>query len=154
MKIRKILGIALIGVLLLSGYIIALEYQQESKPIFRDRQTFTTQINTERALRDLPAVKNDTSLEELAEAKCTDMVERHYTAHVDPDGHYLWDSAPKGYKYGENLAGGFYSSEATVKNWIASPSHLANIVDPAFKLVGHATCFDGKQYLNVEVFRS
>ena len=150
---RFVIGVVLLIVVAFTGLMVS-EYQQESKPVFNNASDFTTAINTERAKRDLEPVTDNKELVFIAEAKCSDMVTRHYTAHQDPDGNYIWDKAPQGFKYGENLAGGFYNSYETVQHWIASPEHLANIVDPAFTQIGHATCYDGKQFLVVQVFKS
>lgn len=48
--------------------------------------------------------------------------------HTRPDGS-AWYTADDEHFYGENLAEGFTgNAEAVVKAWIASPTHLANIV--------------------------
>lgn len=151
---RKIFGIALIGTLLLFVYTMVAEYHQESTPVFRGANDFTTAVNTVRAGRDLEPVFDSAELSKLADRKCFDMVQRHYIGHVDPDGKMIWDYAPHGYKYGENLAGSYLSSYDVVQAWEKSPEHLENIIDPQFHSVGHATCYDGKQYLVVEVFKS
>lgn len=154
-KIRKIVIVVFALILLWVGFIIYSEYRQESKqPEFSGTSDFTALINAERSKRSLPTLVDSQELRTVAERKCNDMATRHYNAHKDPDGKFIWDYTPQGFKYGENLAGGFYSSNEVVRHWIASPEHLENIVDPMFKEVGHFTCLDGKQYLNVEVFKS
>lgn len=154
-KTTKIVMLVLVLISLWIGFIIYSEYKQESKqPAFSGISDFTALINAERTKRSLPILVDSQELQRVAERKCNDMVSRHYNAHKDPDGKFIWDYTPQGFKYGENLAGGFYSSNEVVRHWIASPEHLENIVDPMFKEVGHYTCTDGKQYLNVEVFKS
>lgn len=154
-KTKKIVIVVFALILLWLGFIIYSEYSQESKqPVFNSSPDFTALINIERTKRNLSTLIDSQELQRVAERKCNDMVSRHYNAHQDPDGKFIWDYTPHGFKYGENLAGGFYSSSATVSHWVASPEHLENIIDPMFKEVGHYTCFDSKQYLNVEVFKS
>ena len=150
----KYLKLFAVIVLIFTIGIIYSEYKQETTNVFKGGDDFTAHVNNERAIRDLEPVKDSAELKYIAEAKCADMVKRAYTAHKDPDGKFIWDKAPQGYKYGENLAGGYDNSYETMQNWIASPEHLANIIDPAFDEVGHATCYNGTEYLNVQVFRS
>ena len=37
---------------------------------------------------------------------------------------------------GENLSHDFYSEEGVIKNWLESPGHRENILDPGFKEIG------------------
>jgi hypothetical protein len=86
-----------------------------------------------------PLVLNS-KLNEAAQAKADDMVNRNYWSHNTPDGKEPWvffDNA--GYKYfkaGENLAYGFSTSSATVRGWMNSPTHRDNLLDPDFTEVG------------------
>lgn len=129
------------------------EYTQEST-FTGDSRDFAMRINGTRYTSGIPVLKMSTALDTVAQRKCNDMVTRKYNAHKDPDGKYIWDYAPQGYKYGENLAGGFKNSDDVIDHWLASPEHLENIVDPVFTEVGHATCKAGNQWLVVEVFKS
>ena len=45
---------------------------------------------------------------------------------------YIWRAV------GENVAGGLDSSEEVVSGWLKSPSHCANIMEPAFTEIGAA----------------
>jgi len=154
-KTKKIVIVVFALILLWLGFIIYSEYKQESKqPVFNSTPDFTTLINIERTKRNLPTLIDSQELQRVAERKCNDMVSRHYNAHQDPDGKFIWDYPPHGFKYGENLAGGFYPINETGRHTAAYPEQFENIIDPMFKEVGHYTCFDGKQYLNVEVFKS
>lgn len=150
----KIVKYAVVIMLIFTVGIIYSEYRQESLNVYKGADDFTTAVNTHRASYDLEPLTDSKDLKLIAEQKCNDMVSRDYYDHKNPDGKYIWDLAPQGYKYGENLAGGFDSSYETMQKWIASPTHNANMVDPAFKYVGHATCLDGEQWLNVQIFRS
>lgn len=149
---KYIIGIVLLLAISFTGLMVS-EYKQESRQ-FEGIADFTTAVNNTRASYDLEPVINNAELEQIAMRKCKDMATRHYQSHVDPDGKKIWDYAPQGYKYGENLAGNYYNSYEVMQAWVKSPSHLENIVDPAFTQVGHAVCTDGKQYLVVQVFKS
>jgi len=155
-KKKRLILIPLGLILLWFVFIIYSEYRQETKqpPEFKGASDFTTATNAERSKRNLVILEDSTELSAIAERKCKDMATRQYQAHQDPDGKYIWDYAPKGFKYGENLAGSYYSSNEVMQSWINSPTHLENIVDPMFKEIGHAVCTDGKQYLVVQVFKS
>lgn len=144
---KRLIALVIAVIIFTGGY--SLLHRQ---PVFMDQSNFTADINTIRAGYDLEPVRDDPTLIYVAEAKCSDMVERNYTGHQDPEGDYVWKGLEPNHKYGENLAGGYLSSYETVRHWVASPEHLSNIVDPVFTKVGHATCYNGKQYLNVEVF--
>lgn len=150
---KKVIGAIIAGILILFVLLMVSEYRQESRT-FIGEQSFTAQINTERAKRGLDPVVDNDELIKLANYKCNDLITRNYYAHRDPDGKMIWDFAPEGFKYGENLATSYFDSTAVVQAWVASPKHLENIVDPMFTQIGHATCYDGKQFIVVEVFKS
>lgn len=144
---------------LIAGIVICLLaltfiLTRQTTPEFKGFTDFTTQINSVRAGYDLNGLRDDPVLIFVAEAKCIDMVERNYTSHQDPKGDYVWKDLEPNHKYGENLAGGYYSSYETVQAWVASPTHLENIVDPVFTRIGHANCYNGQEYLTVQVFSS
>lgn len=150
----KTIKILLVIIFIFTVGIIYSEYQQERTHVFKGADDFTTAVNTERAQRDLEPVTDSDELKAIATQKCNDMIEREYVGHQDPNGKYIWDKAPTGYKYGENLAGNYDNSYDTMQNWVASPEHYENIIDPAFTKVGHATCYTGKDFLIVQIFRS
>lgn len=79
-------------------------------------------------------------LNAAAQAKAEDMAARGYFSHVGPDGEEPWvwlERAGYDYMYaGENLAVRFEDSKDVVDAWMASPTHRANIVKPAYQEVG------------------
>gem|GEM_PF-4821615 len=83
-------------------------------------------------------------LDKSAELKCKDMVALDYWAHDAPDGSEPWvffNLVEYTYsKAGENLAYGFSSAKSTVLGWENSPTHKANMHDPAFTDVGYSMC--------------
>ena len=48
-------------------------------------------VNNQRSQRNLVTLNTDSRLSSAAQSKADDMQARHYFAHVDPDGHYIWD---------------------------------------------------------------
>jgi len=102
-------------------------------------------INQERARHgELPLQLNG-QLEQAAEGHSQEMVAQDYFAHIAPDGltplvrvrdtGYI-PSSEDGYTIGENIAWGtleYSTPEAIVKAWIASPEHLANILEGNYR---------------------
>lgn len=69
-----------------------------------------------------------------------DMAEKSYFSHVSPEGRRLsYFLKTAGYAYreaGENLAMGFSDAQSAMQGWLKSPTHYANVVDPAFSEIG------------------
>ncbi len=105
-------------------------------------------INRERAQNGIAPLKADAQLEEAAEGHCSELIEDDYFAHVSPSGETPVDrirdtgyipSPDDGYVIGENLAWGTYelsTPKAIVAAWIASPEHLANILEAEYVETG------------------
>jgi len=90
-------------------------------------------INVKRSENGVkPALTNSKALNASAQLKANDMVKSNYWAHNDPEGNEPWRFFHAvGYKYksaGENLAKCYYTPEAVVDAWFASPEHRANIL--------------------------
>lgn len=105
-------------------------------------------INTERAQNGREPLQPDPRLEAAAESHGKEMLAVDYFAHVAPSGEtpvervratgYIPNSEV-GYVIGENLAWGtltLSTPEAIVKAWIASPEHLANILEAKYQQTG------------------
>jgi uncharacterized protein YkwD len=105
-------------------------------------------INTERAEHGEEPLQSDSRLVAAAESHGKEMLAVDYFDHVSPSGvtpvarvreaGYL-PSSEVGYVVGENLAWGTLSlstPEAIVKAWIASPEHLANILEARYRDTG------------------
>jgi uncharacterized protein YkwD len=101
-------------------------------------------VNRERKSHGESALQPSERLERAAQAHTEDMVSENYFEHVSPHGDtplsriratgYI-ASDRVGYVIGENIAWGtldLATPGATVKAWIASPEHLANILDARF----------------------
>jgi uncharacterized protein YkwD len=93
-------------------------------------------LNYERALADLPALREDRRLDRAAQGWTARMVATRqfdhgsdFAARISAAG-YTWSSA------GENLASGFETPREVVAAWMASAPHCRNILDPNFSAVG------------------
>lgn len=105
-------------------------------------------INTERAQNGREPLQPDPHLEAAAESHGKEMLALDYFAHIAPSGETPVDrvrdsgyipNSGVGYVIGENLAWGtltLSTPEAIVKAWIASPEHLANILEAKYQQTG------------------
>jgi uncharacterized protein YkwD len=101
-------------------------------------------VNTVREAHGLRPLRLSAQLERAAQAHTDDMVRRGYFEHDAPSGSTPLDrirasgyipSARDGYAIGENIAWGttkLATPKAIVDAWIASPEHLANMLNPHF----------------------
>ena len=98
-------------------------------------------IRTSKGLGTLRAKK---ALRVAASRHAADMVRRGYFSHVSPDGHDLAYRLRRA-KFrlngaaGENIASGtedLASAAGTLVAWMNSPPHRANLLEPAFTMVG------------------
>jgi uncharacterized protein YkwD len=105
-------------------------------------------INTERAQHGEEPLVTNRALEAAAESHGREMLAVNYFEHVSPSGVTPVDrvrdtgyfpNSEVGYVVGENLAWGTLSlstPETIVKAWIASPEHLANILEAKYRDTG------------------
>ena len=121
-----------------------------------ERRAFE-QTNAARVKRGLPPFVWDSALCRMARTHSEQMSRRGFFSHVTPEGSRLKDRVRSvGILHftvvGENIAynlgyddpGGF-----AVENWMRSPAHRANILDPGFQsmAVGSFVAADGSVYL-------
>lgn len=105
-------------------------------------------VNRERAQNGEAPLRLSQRLQDAAEGHSAEIVTQDYFAHVSPGGEtpvervrqtgYI-PSPLDGYVIGENLAWGTYglaTPQAIVSAWIASPEHLANILEAKYKETG------------------
>ena len=100
-------------------------------------------INKERTSRAIPALVTSQKLITAAAGKTSDMFNRGYFNHVDPDGRYVWPLVEAaGYvpyrMLGENLAIDFSTEDGIVRAWINSPTHRDNLLRDQFEDQGLA----------------
>ena len=105
-------------------------------------------VNRERAKRGARRLRTSAALRASAQAYAADMDQRDFFAHVSPggagllervrrDGRYL--RGVRRFRVGENLAWGSgerATPRETVKAWMASPGHRANLLDRRFRETG------------------
>lgn len=101
---------------------------------------FTNKIRIE---NNLPPLKENEKLNQMAELKIKDMFENQYFSHQlanKKDISYLAEKIDYQYiKIGENLAKGFFQDdEELVLAWFNSPGHRANILNSKYKEIGVA----------------
>jgi uncharacterized protein YkwD len=76
------------------------------------------------------------------------MAHGNYFAHRDPDGRSVADRAKgagyRGRKFAENIAAGQGSPNQAMQDWLASPGHCANLMNPMFTQVGAASASDSR----------
>jgi hypothetical protein len=106
-------------------------------------------VNAERAKARLAPLRLNDTLNQVADFYACRLIEGDFFSHVDPyDGSTVDARAAHfGYpflKIGENLAAGQQSVEQVVAEWMNSPGHRANLLDPAFVEIGMAVKVGGK----------
>ncbi len=105
-------------------------------------------VNQVRAQHGVAPLTLSSDLDTAAEEHSRELVEADYFAHVAPDGEtpvqrirdtgYI-PGPSDGYVIGENLAWGTYglaTPGAIVAAWVASPGHLANILESQYRETG------------------
>jgi uncharacterized protein YkwD len=125
------------SVLLLFLFILLMPSAVSSEEATITPESVIQMTNQERAARGLPALTVSESLTRAAEAKAKDMLRREYFAHAQWEGFirragYFYCSA------GENL--GLNQTEAgeLVGEWMASPTHRANLLKSRYREIGVA----------------
>jgi uncharacterized protein YkwD len=126
------------------------ELQPEPANVALVRAAVLCLINQERAEHSEGPLKLNRDLQLAAEEHDQELVSADYFAHVSPDGTtpvqritatgYI-PGPSVGYVVGENLAWGtlgLATPQAIVSAWIASPGHLANILESQYADTGIA----------------
>lgn len=124
------------------------ELTPEAGNIDAVREAVLCLVNQERAQNGKVPLKVSGQLEQAAEGHCTELIADDYFAHVSPSGETPVDRIREtgyipgpsvGYAIGENLAWGtldLSTPSAIVAAWIASPGHLANILESQYTETG------------------
>jgi uncharacterized protein YkwD len=116
-----------------------------SMPAYGD--TTLCLLNAQRSAGGVPALTRNPALDAAAVAYSQRMVAASFFSHVAPDGTHLVDRLnasryiprDRVWVVGENLAwgtGGLSTADDLMAQWMASPSHRANILRPDFRDVG------------------
>jgi uncharacterized protein YkwD len=103
-------------------------------------------INRIRVDHDLAPLTMSSGLSQAAQAHSFDMVARGYFGHSSANGTPFWKRIQAYYpigpyhswSVGENLlwSPGTIGAGAALAEWMASPEHRANILDPGYRQVG------------------
>ncbi|ALO11283.1 hypothetical protein AQF52_5689 [Streptomyces venezuelae] len=96
-------------------------------------------VNVERAKVGCTPVRSDAQLAALAGAFSTDMAQRGFFDHTDPDGDTPWARAEQAGVTGlggENIARGQADAAAVMESWMNSDGHRANIMNCDFTTLG------------------
>jgi uncharacterized protein YkwD len=105
-------------------------------------------VNAERTQRGLVALTANPQLGKAAQKYSLEMVRESFFDHVSPGGSTLLSRVRRGtgylrgarsYSLGENIAwgsGDFATPQETVKGWMESAGHRANILNRRFRHVG------------------
>ena len=111
-----------------------------------------TRVNNEREQEGLQPLSWCPSLARAAAGHSFDMAERQYFEHMSPDGLEVSDRVEaEGYVYrtiGENIAVGQGSVREVMDDWMDSPGHRRNLLDPEFEHFGlgtHTGPYEGRQ---------
>lgn len=96
--------------------------------------------NQERVSRGLSPLAINPTLNNVAEQHSQDMVVQNYFSHQGKDGSLPWNRMQaQGYAYSraaENIAFGQTTPQQVVTDWMNSPGHQKNILDPNLKEIG------------------
>ncbi len=135
--------------------------ERESASVLTNSGVFTwTNVDRIKAA-ELPSLKPNYQLDQVAKARLDDMFKNQYFEHNSPTGESASAEALK-VKYGyvligENIAlGNFESDQKLVEAWMLSPGHRANILNSKYSELGVAVgrgLFDGRnQWIGVQIF--
>jgi uncharacterized protein YkwD len=95
-----------------------------------------------------PPLRLSPLLERAALTHAQDMMRHGRLEHIGSDGSQPPDRATRvGYRWrvvGENIATGAPDVDTVVADWLASPGHCENIMNPRFKEMGTAYVADGE----------
>ncbi|MEW2545628.1 CAP domain-containing protein [Streptomyces sp. NPDC047002] len=96
-------------------------------------------VNQERAKAGCSPLRDDSSLDSLAQDFSDDMAARGFFDHTDPDGRTPWDRADAAGVQklgGENIARGQSDAQAVMDAWMNSEGHRANILNCDYTRLG------------------
>ncbi|WP_329455434.1 CAP domain-containing protein [Streptomyces sp. NBC_01497] len=98
-----------------------------------------TLVNQERSKAGCSPLKDDSSLDSLAQNFSDEMAARDFFDHTDPDGKTPWDRADAAGVQnlgGENIARGQADPQAVMDAWMNSEGHRANILNCDYTRLG------------------
>lgn len=109
-------------------------------PVAFSNEQVIAEINAQRRKAGLAALAQNELLARAALLHSADMAARDYLAHDVPGGPTFVERVSTiGYPYreiAENAARGYATPQELVSAWMASPSHRATILNPAYRDIG------------------
>lgn len=110
------------------------EFDLKGRAYYDEARKVLDLVNELRANVGVEPLELNLILEDLALVRAAE-TSIHWD-HRRPDGTYL--SETNSAVAGENIAGGLANARSVFDNWLKSPGHYANMVDPAYKSIGIA----------------
>ena len=118
--------------------------QQNNQPIIIARSSFDSELlrltNAERRKVGLQPLRYSATLGRVAQSHAKDMIKNNYFDHTGLNGSQPSDRAKSaGYSYsyvGENIAAGNKTPAETIRQWMNSPGHRANILNRNYTEIG------------------
>lgn len=137
---RAVRNAACLVALLATGSAVAAD----DGPAARETHLLA-EINRVRADHGLAALSRDARLARAARAHARDMARNDFLDHAGSDGSRLADRVTRtGYPWtaiAENVAAGQPGAMRAVREWMASPCHLGNILEPEMRHAGAGHAF-------------
>lgn len=135
------------------------------KPVILAQSRFDAQLlqltNEQRRRAGLQPLRLSSKLGQAAQSHAGDMAKNNIFSHTGSNGSTMVDRIKSvGYSYstiGENIAAGESNPQATIQQWMNSPGHRRNILNPSFTEIGFGyTAAPNTQYRHywVQVFGS
>ena len=100
--------------------------------------------NIERAKEGLNALSMNGTLQNVCDIRVKEI--KTLFSHDRPNGEDCYSAVPSSYELktmGENIARGQKTPEKVVEDWMNSPGHRANILNPEYSYMGVGHSFDG-----------
>jgi len=117
---------------------------------FGNAQSVLTLVNKQRSSYGRSSLVMTKELTEVAMMRAAELAVKF--SHTRPNGQSYPSVVPRNYTCAENIANGQTTPSVVMSDWMNSPGHRSNILDPDFSYIGIG-CFQcGSQYYWVQVF--
>lgn len=115
-----------------------------SKRVTPEQKTTLDLVNQERAKNGAAPLKINSTLNKMADERARESAQLFsHTRTSGEDFYSIFDEYDVDYSYcGENLAAGNANAEDTVNQWINSPSHYQNMLNPEYTEIGIGCYYD------------
>lgn len=134
-----------LALVILSVTIIGISFPNISFAKEINSNDLITLTNQERSKNNISTLQENSLLDQAASLKAEHMLKNGYFAHNAPTGETSWywfDKVNYNYHYaGENLAISYYNPKELMNDWMNSPTHRANILNPNFQDIGMAVVY-------------